>query len=184
MRTKQWLRITVRLITERKSSLERMTLPNAPMELPGVEERMILLFSEGVMTGKISLEKLVEIACTQPSRIYGLYPKKGCLQPGADGDLLILDPSKEWVLTHSHMHSAVDYTAYEGMKIRGSIELVMQRGNIIVKDTIFWENRETAILFSENRFRCVNKEKPGAAAMKGWSGSAFGNLLGRKTAVV
>ena len=108
-----------------------------PNGAPGVEERMILLFSEGVMTGRISLEKLVEIACTQPSRIYGLYPKKGCLQPGADGDLLILDPSKEWVLTHDHMHSAVDYTAYEGMKVRGSIELVMQRGNIIVKDNHF-----------------------------------------------
>lgn len=121
----------------KEKQLGKDDFTKCPNGAPGVEERMILLFSEGVMTGRISLEKLVEIACTQPSRIYGLYPKKGCLQPGADGDLLILDPSKEWVLTHDHMHSAVDYTAYEGMKVRGSIELVMQRGNIIVKDNHF-----------------------------------------------
>ena len=58
---------------------------------------------------------------------------KGILQPGADGDLVIIDPDKEYVITHDKMHSAVDYTAYEGMKVKGQIDLVMQRGRDVYK---------------------------------------------------
>ncbi|MCD7906681.1 MAG: amidohydrolase family protein [Clostridium sp.] len=75
--------------------------------------------------------------CTNPARIYGLYPQKGILQPGSDGDLVILDPRESWVITHDRMHSAVDYTAYEGVEVRGRITLVMQRGLVVAKDGSF-----------------------------------------------
>lgn len=108
-----------------------------PNGAPGVEERMSLVFSEGVMKGRISINQYVETLCTNPAKIYGLYPEKGILQPGSDGDLVIIDPTVEWVITHDQMHSAVDYTAYEGTPVKGRIELVMQRGNIIAENNQF-----------------------------------------------
>ena len=108
-----------------------------PNGAPGVEERMILLFSEGVMKNRISLNRFVEVACTNPAKVYGLYPKKGILEPGADADLIILDPEREQTLTHANMHGAVDYTVYEGVPVKGYIDLVMQRGNVIAKENRF-----------------------------------------------
>lgn len=112
-----------------------------PNGAPGVEERMILLFSEGVMKNRISLNRFVEVACTNPAKVYGLYPKKGILEPGADADLIILDPEKEQTLTHANMHGAADYTAYEGVPVKGCIDLVMQRGNVIAKENQFTGKR-------------------------------------------
>ena len=98
---------------------------------------MSVIFSEGVMKNRISINRFVETLCINPARIYGCYPQKGILQPGADGDLVIIDPDKEYVLTHDRMHSAVDYTAYEGMKVKGQIDLVMQRGRIVAEGNVF-----------------------------------------------
>ena len=102
---------------------------------------MPLLFSEGVLKNRISLNRFVETVCANPARIYGLYPQKGILQPGADGDLVILDPTAEWTITHDKMHSAVDYTAYEGMAVKGKIDLVMQRGRIVAENGAFTGER-------------------------------------------
>ena len=112
-----------------------------PNGAPGVEERMILLFSEGVMKNKISINKLVEVACTNPAKVYGMYPKKGIIEPGADGDLIIIDADAKQTLTHEMMHGAVDYTSYEGTDLHGKIDLVMQRGNIIAENNEFKGNR-------------------------------------------
>ena len=122
---------------KKEKQLGRDDFTKCPNGIPGVEERMSLLLSEGVSKGRITMEQLVAVACTNPAKIYGLYPQKGVLRPGSDGDLVIIDPEKEYVLTHRNMHSAVDYTAYEGMKVKGKIELVMQRGNILMQDGRF-----------------------------------------------
>ncbi len=108
-----------------------------PNGAPGVEERLRVMFSEGVAKGKITLPQLVKYLCTNPSRMYGLYPRKGTILPGSDADLVILNPEKERILTSEDMHGASDYTCYEGWKVKGEIELVMQRGNILVKDNHF-----------------------------------------------
>ena len=97
----------------------------------------MLLYSEGVAKGRITMQRLVETLCTKPCRIYGLYPEKGAILPGADADLVILDPDVSGVLAYSRMHGAVDYTPYEGMELRGEIRLVMQRGNVLVKENQF-----------------------------------------------
>ena len=112
-----------------------------PSGAPGVEERLILLYSEGVRKGRITLPQLVKYACMNPARAAGLYPRKGTLEPGADADLVMLDPEKEWTLTADRMHSAVDYTCYEGMKITGAVERVWLRGKIIVSDGMFTGTR-------------------------------------------
>lgn len=107
-----------------------------PNGAPGVEERLSMMFSEGVMKGKISINKLVETCCTNPSKIYGLE-EKGSLLPGMDADLVIIDPEKSYTMTYDRIHGAVDYTMYEGKEVQGEIELVMQRGNVIAKDNEF-----------------------------------------------
>ena len=108
-----------------------------PNGAPGVEERLRVMFSEGVAKKRITLPQLVKYLCTNPCRMYGLYPEKGTLLPGSDADLVLFDPEKERVLTHKDMHSAVDYTCYEGMTVKGDIDLVMQRGKVIVKENVF-----------------------------------------------
>ena len=112
-----------------------------PSGAPGVEERLILLYSEGVVKGRITLPQLVKYACSNPARAAGLYPRKGTIESGADADLVILDPEKEWMLTTGRMHGASDYTCYEGMKIKGAIEQVLLRGKTIVQDGAFTGKR-------------------------------------------
>lgn len=104
-----------------------------PSGAPGVEERLVLMYAEGVAGGQISLPQLVRSLCAEPARIAGLYPRKGCLQPGADADVVIFDPEKRWTLTQKKMHGAGDYTCYEGRTVRGAVESVYLRGKEIVR---------------------------------------------------
>lgn len=102
-----------------------------PSGAPGVEERLILLYSEGVAKGRITLPQLVKYACANPARVAGLYPQKGAITPGADADLVILDPDREWTLTTERLHGNADYTCYEGMPVKGAIERVLLRGGTV-----------------------------------------------------
>lgn len=108
-----------------------------PNGVPGVEERMPLMFSEGVMKGKISINKFVDVCCTAPAKIFGLYPKKGTIQAGSDADIVLIDPNKDVTLTKHILHGNVDYTAYEGFKLKGYPVMTMVRGRIIVRDNVF-----------------------------------------------
>ena len=108
-----------------------------PSGAPGVEERLILLYSEGVGKGRITLPQLVKYACTNPARVAGLYPRKGTIEAGADADLVILNPAKEWTMTKGRLHGNADYTCYEGMKIKGAIERVMLRGRTVALEGEF-----------------------------------------------
>lgn len=120
-----------------EKQLGRNDFTACPNGAPGVEERLPVIYSEGVAKGRISISDMVRVLCAEPSRMYGLYPKKGVIQPGADGDIVIFDPKRENIITHATLHSAVDYTCYEGFKVQGAIDLVMQRGNVIVKNNQF-----------------------------------------------
>lgn len=102
-----------------------------PSGAPGVEERLILLYSEGVAGGRITMPQLVKYACANPARVAGIYPRKGVIQPGADADVVILDPEREWTMASAGLHGRADYTCYEGMKIRGCVERVLLRGRTV-----------------------------------------------------
>ncbi len=108
-----------------------------PNGAPGIEERIPLIFSEGVMKNRISINKFVEVCSTNPAKIFGLYPKKGTIQVGSDGDIVIINPNIEKVLKIEDLHSNVDYTAYEGIKIKGYPIYTILRGKIIAKDNNF-----------------------------------------------
>jgi len=120
---------------EKQLGKDNFTL--CPNGIPGVEERLRVVFSEGVMKGKITVQQFVALMSTNPAKIFGLYPRKGILLPGSDADLVILDPRQKEILSKSRMNGAVDYSAYEGMEVQGKIELVMQRGNVLVQDNQF-----------------------------------------------
>lgn len=104
---------------------------------PGIESRIPLMFSEGVMKGKIDIRKFVDIVSTNPAKIFGLYPKKGVIREGSDADIVIIDKHKEVVLSKALLHENVDYTPYEGMKLKGYPVLTMVRGKIVARDNVF-----------------------------------------------
>lgn len=103
-----------------------------PNGIPGIETRLPLLFSEGVGKGRIELTRFVALTATNPARIYGLYPRKGTIAVGGDADVAIWDPEREVTISNEMLHHNVDYTPYEGMKVRGWPETVVSRGEIVV----------------------------------------------------
>jgi dihydropyrimidinase len=107
-----------------------------PGGLPGVEERLTLAF-QGVLDGRITLNRWVEVTATAPAKLFGLYPHKGTLAPGSDADLVVFDPAVQRVIGAASHHMNVDYSCYEGMAVRGRPETVMQRGHILVAGGAF-----------------------------------------------
>jgi dihydropyrimidinase len=101
---------------------------------PAIENRMELLYSEGVHKGKISLNKYVEVACTNPAKIFGMFPRKGTLAPGSDADIVIFDPNEEHTLSAATHHMNVDYSAYEGWPITGKVKTVVLRGQVAINN--------------------------------------------------
>jgi dihydropyrimidinase len=91
-------------------------------------------YAEGVNKGRITLPQLVKMTCENPARIFGLYPRKGILTPGADADVVIFDPAVSHRVPQKNAYTKVDYSLYEGFKCLGAPELVIQRGKIIMAD--------------------------------------------------
>jgi dihydropyrimidinase len=103
-----------------------------PNGLPGIEDRMIVLWDQGVNTGRITPQRFVELNCTNPAKIFGMYPKKGTISVGADADILVWDPEKAHTISASTHHMKVDYNLYEGLQVKGVPVKVYQRGNLLV----------------------------------------------------
>lgn len=106
-----------------------------PNGFPGIEHRMELLFSEGVNTGKISLNRFVDVNSTNAAKIFGMFPKKGCIAVGSDADIVIFDPDEEHTITAGSHHMNVDYSGFEGWKVKGKVKTVLVRGTVAVDDT-------------------------------------------------
>ena len=107
-----------------------------PNGIPGVEHRMDLLH-QGVVAGEITLQRWVEMCSTTPARMFGLYPRKGIIAPGADADIVVYDPSVRQTLGVATHHMNVDYSAYEGMEITGKVAVTISRGQVVVADGEF-----------------------------------------------
>jgi dihydropyrimidinase len=99
--------------------------------VPGLEVRLPMLFSEGVRTGRISLNQFVALSATNAARIYGLYPRKGTIAVGSDADIAIWDPEIEVTITHDMLHDAMDYTPYEGRTCTGWPITTISRGEVV-----------------------------------------------------
>lgn len=105
-----------------------------PNGIPGVETRLPLLFSEGVMKGRISIEQFVGLTSTNHAKTYGLYPRKGVLQVGSDADIGIWDPRLETVIRQEMLHHGADYTPFEGFKVQGWPTTVILGGKPLIKE--------------------------------------------------
>jgi dihydropyrimidinase len=99
--------------------------------LPGLETRAPILFSEGVVAGRIDIERFVALNSSNAARIYGLYPRKGTISVGADADIAIWDPEKKVVIRNADLHHNVDYTPFEGMMVQGWPVTVLSRGDVV-----------------------------------------------------
>jgi dihydropyrimidinase len=104
---------------------------------PGIETRLPVLWTHGVVAGRMSLNSFVETTATAPARLFGLYPQKGDIAIGSDADLVVWDPSVEWTLTVDALHGNTDYTTFEGMQVQGAPAVVLSRGREVVRDREF-----------------------------------------------
>jgi dihydropyrimidinase len=103
-----------------------------PGGVPGVEERVDLIHDAGVVTGRISVERWVELVSAAPARLAGLTGRKGVIAAGADADVVIYDPKRRHTLSASTHHMRVDYSCYEGRAVQGGSDVVLSRGRVIV----------------------------------------------------
>ncbi len=103
-----------------------------PNGLPGVGDRLPVLWTRGVVQGRITPNQFVALNCTNPAKIFGLYPQKGALLPGADADILIWDPNMQVKYGVAHAQHRTDYNLYEGWELTGYPEKVFVRGNLLV----------------------------------------------------
>ncbi len=116
-----------------QKELGRGDFSKIPNGAPGIETRMSLVFDGGVRTGKIGLNRFVELTSTSPAKIFGLFPRKGTVAPGSDADLVVFDPNKKQKLSAKTLHMKVDYNPYEGREVTGAAETVLSRGKVIVE---------------------------------------------------
>ena len=103
-----------------------------PNGAPGVELRLELLYDGGVREGRINLNRFVQLTATAPAKMFGLFPQKGTIAVGSDGDIVLFDPEKPHTLSASTHHSNVDYSLFEGRSVQGKVEKVFLRGELIV----------------------------------------------------
>src|SRR3712207_8241891 len=98
---------------------------------------MSLIYDGGVAAGRVSLNRFVELTSTAAAKMFGLFPRKGTIAIGSDADLVIFDPEKEQTLSAATHHMNVDYSAYEGKRVRGAVETVLSRGRLVIESGEF-----------------------------------------------
>jgi dihydropyrimidinase len=101
---------------------------------PGLENRLHMIHEFGVRTGRISLNRMVELLATNPARLFGLYPRKGTIAVGSDADIVVFDPQRQLTLSAETHHSKADYNLYEGTTVTGAPEVVLLRGHVLVEN--------------------------------------------------
>ena len=117
-----------------QKDLGRDDFRKIPNGLPAVEDRVDLLHDGGVVKGRISLERWVEIMSTAPARMFGMYPQKGTIAIGSDADILVFDPNRRRTISAATHHMDVDYSIFEGFEVQGTSDVVMSRGTVLVRD--------------------------------------------------
>jgi len=118
---------------EDQKSLGKDDFTKIPNGGPGIENRMQLIHHYGVNAGKLTLNRFVEITSTAPARIFGMYPKKGTIATGSDADIVLWDPNAEHTISAATHNMRVDYSMFEGFKVRGNARQVYSRGELIVE---------------------------------------------------
>jgi dihydropyrimidinase len=116
-----------------QKDLGRGDFRKIPNGLPGVEDRLDLMHDGGVVGGRLTRERWVEICSTAPARMFGLYPRKGAVAVGSDADLVVYDPDRRHTISAKTHHMDVDYSCYEGREVQGGSDVVLSRGAVVVR---------------------------------------------------
>ncbi|HKB47236.1 MAG TPA: dihydropyrimidinase, partial [Ktedonobacterales bacterium] len=114
-----------------------------PNGCPGIEDRMMVLYTQGVRAGRFSLNRWVELCCTNPAKLFGMYPQKGVLAPGSDADIVVWDPAVAHTISAKTQHQRTDYNLYEGMQVTGMPAVVLSRGRVLVQGDL-WQGEQGA----------------------------------------
>ncbi len=117
-----------------QKELGRDDFSKIPNGGPGVEHRMSLIYNGGVVQGRISVNRFVELTSTAAAKIFGLFPKKGTIAVGSDADIVIFDPDEEMTISAETHHMRVDFSCYEGMRVRGVTKTVLSRGELVIEE--------------------------------------------------
>jgi dihydropyrimidinase len=120
-----------------QKELGRGNFSKIPNGGPIIEDRVSLLFSEGVLKGRISIHQFVDIMSTRAAKLFGIFPQKGAIAVGSDADLVIFDSTIERIISAKDHHMNVDYNAFEGMKVTGQPISVLSRGQFVIRDKQF-----------------------------------------------
>jgi len=120
-----------------QKELGRNDFSKIPNGAPGVETRMSLVYDGGVRTGRITLNRFVELTSTSPAKIFGLFPRKGTIAPGSDADIVVFDPNRKLTLSAKTLHMKVDYNPYEGREVTGATDTVLSRGRVVIENGAF-----------------------------------------------
>jgi dihydropyrimidinase len=129
----------------KKPGGEEAAFRHIPNGIPGLETRLPLLYSEGVLAGRMTVNKFVELTATNPAKAYGLHPRKGTIAIGGDADLVIWD-ERELTVRNAQLHHAVDYTPYEGMRLKAWPGLTLSRGEVV------WDGKQFSGRAGRGRF--------------------------------
>ena len=115
----------------------RGTFEGLPGGLPGVETLLPILYSEGVLRGRLTLCDLARITSENTARLFGLYPRKGCLLPGSDADMVLLDPEEAWTVRAGTLRTNADFSPYEGLQLKGKVSSTLSRGELVYSEGCF-----------------------------------------------
>ena len=115
-----------------QKTLGRNDFSKIPNGGPGIENRLSLLYTNGVVPGMLTMNRMVQIFSTTPAQLFGLFPRKGTIAVGSDADIVIFDPDEESVISAGTHHMNIDYNLYEGMRVKGVPEVVLSNGNVVV----------------------------------------------------
>jgi len=135
---------------------------------PGIENRMSLIYHYGVGQGRIDLNRFVELTSTAPAKIFGLFPNKGTIAVGSDADIVIFDPDHEETISyynHKTHHMNIDYSAYEGFKVKGFTKTVLSRGRIIVDNHEYLGRAGDGSFVKRGPYGGIHKSRPRGGAL-------------------
>jgi dihydropyrimidinase len=117
-----------------QKTMGRDDFSKIPNGAPGLEDRLVMIHHFGVNEGRITLNRMVDLLATSAAKLFGLYPKKGTIAVGSDGDVVIFDPSRRHTISAATHHSKADYNLYEGTEVVGAVETVLLRGQVLVEN--------------------------------------------------
>jgi dihydroorotase (multifunctional complex type) len=122
--------------TRAEKEMGKINVWGTPSGVPSLETMLPVMFTEGVVKGRITVERLVALLSSRPAQLFGIYPRKGVIREGSDADLVLLDVRNEMRIRAENLHYPVEWTPYEGMRVRGIPFMTLSRGEVIMREGI------------------------------------------------